>query len=102
MEFRLGSKVPVALGMRYGRPSIRSALEELRDSGVRRILVLPMYPQYSATTTASIFDAVTSELRNWRWLPELRFINHFHDSCPHGTGQWIATIGGAMGAGSHT
>ena len=79
LEFRLGSKVPVALGMRYGKPSIRSALEELRDGGVRRILVLPMYPQYSATTTASIFDAVSSELRGWRWLPELRFINHFHD-----------------------
>lgn len=76
---RFGSEVPVALGMRYGNPSIQSALQELRAADVRQILVLPMYPQYSATTTASIFDAVTSELRNWRWLPELRFINHFHD-----------------------
>lgn len=76
---RFGTRVPVALGMRYGNPSIRSALEELRDAGVRRILVLPLYPQYSATTTASIFDAVTTELRGWRWLPELRFINHYHD-----------------------
>ncbi|MCB1802508.1 MAG: ferrochelatase, partial [Gammaproteobacteria bacterium] len=76
---RFGTPVPVALGMRYGNPSIRSALEELRDAGVRRILVLPLYPQYSATTTASIFDAVTTELRGWRWLPELRFINHYHD-----------------------
>ena len=76
---RFGCAVPIALGMRYGNPSIRSALEQLRDAGVRRLLVLPMYPQYSATTTASIFDAVSSELRGWRWLPELRFINHFHD-----------------------
>ena len=38
-----------------------------------------MYPQYSATTTASVFDAVTAELRSWRWLPELRFVNHYHD-----------------------
>lgn len=76
---RFGSDLPVALGMRYGRPSIRSALQELRDAGARRILVLPMYPQYSATTTASIFDAITAELRHWRWIPELRFINHFHD-----------------------
>lgn len=75
----LGHEVPVALGMRYGSPSIRSALEQLRDAGSRRILVLPMYPQYSATTTASIFDAVTAELRHWRWLPEMRFVNHFHD-----------------------
>ena len=59
LEQRSGDEVPVALGMRYGNPSIRSALEELRDAGARRILVLPMYPQYSATTTASIFDAVT-------------------------------------------
>jgi ferrochelatase len=69
----------VALGMRYGNPSIRQGLEELRDQGARRVLVLPLYPQYSATTTASIFDAVTAELRRWRWLPELRFINHYHD-----------------------
>ena len=74
-----GSEVPVALGMRYGNPSIRSALEELRDVNVRRILVLALYPQYSGTTTASIFDAVTEELRSWRWLPELRFVNHYHD-----------------------
>ena len=74
-----GDEVPVALGMRYGNPSIRSALEELRDANARRILVLGLYPQYSATTTASIFDAVTAELRRWRWLPELRFVNHYHD-----------------------
>lgn len=76
---RFGCDVPVALGMRYGNPSISSALAELRDANARRILVLPLYPQYSATTTASIFDAVTAELRHWRWLPELRFVNHYHD-----------------------
>jgi ferrochelatase len=74
-----GREIPVALGMRYGKPSIRMALEELRDANVRRVLVLALYPQYSATTTASIFDAVTAELRGWRWLPELRFVNHYHD-----------------------
>ncbi len=71
--------MPVVLAMRYGNPSIAAGLEELRASGVRRLLVLPLYPQYSATTTASIFDAVTEQLRNWRWLPELRFVNHYHD-----------------------
>lgn len=64
---RLG--VPVALGMRYGNPSIASALEELRGCG--RVVVLPLYPQYSATTTASTFDAVTDALRRWRDIPEL-------------------------------
>ena len=76
---RLGDAVPIALAMRYGSPSIEAGLEELRDAGARRILVLPLYPQYSATTTASIFDAVADALRKWRWLPELRFINHYHD-----------------------
>jgi ferrochelatase len=54
-------------------------LGELRAANVRRLLVLPLYPQYSATTTASTFDAVTRELSRWRWIPELRFINQYHD-----------------------
>lgn len=69
----------VALGMRYGTPSIREALEQLRAADVRRILVFPLYPQYSASTTASTFDAVAQVLKTWRWLPELRMINHYHD-----------------------
>lgn len=69
----------VALGMSYGSPSIASALAELRRQGARRLLVLPLYPQYSATTTASVFDRVTRELQQWRWIPELRFINGWHD-----------------------
>lgn len=71
--------VKVVLAMRYGNPSIAAGLESLRQAGARRILVLPLYPQYSATTTASTFDAVTAELRRWRWLPEVRFVNHYHD-----------------------
>ncbi len=76
---RHGADVVVALGMRYGKPSIREALESLDAAGCRRLLVLPLYPQYSATTTASIFDAVTTELHRWRWIPELRFVNQYHD-----------------------
>lgn len=71
--------VHVAVGMRYGNPSIASALRELRAAGARRILVLPLYPQYSAATTASTFDAVAKEFATWRWLPELRMIQHYHD-----------------------
>jgi ferrochelatase len=77
---RLSVPVEVTLAMRYGNPSIIDGLDALRKAGARRVLVLPLYPQYSATTTASIFDAVTCELRRWRWLPELRFINHYHDN----------------------
>lgn len=69
----------VDLAMRYGKPSIKDGLQALRKAGARRLLVLPMYPQYSATTTASVFDEVTNTLQNWRWLPDLRIINHYHD-----------------------
>lgn len=67
------------LGMRYGNPSIASALQKLQQAGIQRLLVLPLYPQYSATTTASTFDAVSAELKRWRWMPELRMITHYHD-----------------------
>jgi len=69
----------VVLGMSYGSPGIPAALEELRRAGVRRLVVLPLYPQYSCTTTASVFDRVTSLLQRWRWVPELRFIGNYHD-----------------------
>ncbi|WP_177419567.1 ferrochelatase [endosymbiont of Lamellibrachia barhami] len=74
---RFGSKVKVVLAMRYGNPSIAQGLEVLRCENAERILILPLYPQYSATTTASTFDAVTTELQHWRRLPELRFINRY-------------------------
>ena len=72
-----GDRVQVELAMTYGNPSIRDALERLRHAGVQRLLVLPMYPQYSATTTASIFERVTAELSRWRWIPELRMVNQY-------------------------
>lgn len=64
--------------MRYGGPTIRGVLRELARENVRRVLVLPLFPQYSATTTASVFDAVGRELSGWRWLPELRFVADYH------------------------
>lgn len=79
LQTRLGEHVPVALGMRYGSPSIASALDELLARGARRIAVLPLYPQYSATTTATVFEAVVDHVRPMRWLPELRFVNGYHD-----------------------
>jgi ferrochelatase len=79
LKTRCPGPVRVALGMRYGNPSIGSALEELRDAGARRLLVLPLYPQYCAATTASTMDAVSDVLRTWRWLPELRTVMSYHD-----------------------
>lgn len=65
------------LAMRYGQPSIPTVMRELAALGMRRLLVLPLYPQYSATTTASVFDAVVDELKTWRWWPELRLIGDY-------------------------
>ena len=69
----------VELGMRYGAPSIASALDKLAAQGCDRILVLPLYPQYSASTTASAFDAVLAHVRRLRRVPGLRFLDTFHD-----------------------
>lgn len=76
---KAGSNVLVRHAMRYGNPSIASQLDALKAEGATRILVLPLYPQYSATTTASVFDAVYSWAARTRNVPELRFVNHYHD-----------------------
>jgi ferrochelatase len=74
-----GHDVVVACAMRYGNPSIPSVMQALRRQGVERILVLPMYPQYSGTTTATAFDEVFRVLGEMRNQPELRIVKHFHD-----------------------
>jgi protoporphyrin/coproporphyrin ferrochelatase len=74
-----GHPVLVRVAMRYGGASIGQALTELKTLGVTRVLVLPLYPQYSGTTTASVIDAVCAWTRRTRTIPELRFINHYHD-----------------------
>ena len=74
-----GHHVQVRYAMRYGNPSIASQLELLKELGVTRVLIMPAYPQYSATTTASVFDAVYTWAAKVRRLPEFRFVNHYHD-----------------------
>lgn len=74
-----GDKVVVELGMRYGKPSIETALQRLAEKNTRKVLVLPMYPQYSATTTASITDAVYQVMAKWRVNPALRTITEYCD-----------------------
>jgi ferrochelatase len=79
LRSRFGSPIHVALGMRYGNPSLASALDELIAKGCRRILLFPLYPQYAAATTASTLDAVAAALLRRRWVPELRTIHSYHD-----------------------
>ncbi len=74
-----GHRVAVRYAMRYGQPSIASQLDALKAGGATRILILPAYPQYSGTSTASVFDAVYSWAAKIRRIPELRFVNNYHD-----------------------
>jgi ferrochelatase len=74
-----GHRVQVRYAMRYGSPSIASQLDALKAAGATRVLVLPAYPQYSGTTTASVVDDVNAWARRVRHVPELRFVNRYHD-----------------------
>ncbi|MAA94845.1 MULTISPECIES: ferrochelatase [unclassified Arsukibacterium] len=72
--------VVVDFAMRYGNPSFSSVLDKMFAKGVRKILVLPLYPQYSASTSGSTFDELANDFTRRRWLPDLRFISHYHDN----------------------
>ncbi len=72
-----GIDADVRMAMRYGAPSVADVLDRWHAEGLRRLLVLPLYPQYSATTTASVFDAVYAAVQRWRWQPELRLITDY-------------------------
>ncbi len=71
--------IPVALGMSYGNPSILSALQSLMEQGVLEVVVLPLYPQYSSTTTAAVSDALTLAFKQMAEIPAYRFIRDYHD-----------------------
>lgn len=77
---KLSSPFEVALGMRYGEPSIASVLRQMRQRGVTRLLVLPLFPQYSLATTASIQDAVLDSARDWLSAVDLRLIKSYHQN----------------------
>ncbi len=80
LSSRLSGATHVELGMSYGNPSIEQALESMYPQYIRRLLVLPLYPQYSGPSTGSVFNTVTTALQRRRWVPEMHFINHYHDS----------------------
>jgi ferrochelatase len=79
MAREYGDRVIVDFAMRYGAPSISAALQGMMQRGVRKLLVLPLYPQYSGATTGSTFDALAADFTRRRWIPELRFVTHYHD-----------------------
>ena len=73
--------------MRYGNPAVAGAMDRLRDAGCDRILVVPLYPQYAASTTASAMDAVYAHAQTARRMPALRAVDCFHDD-PATSGRW--------------
>ena len=70
-------KIIVDFAMRYGNPSIKSRLNKLKEQGCERIIILPLYPQYAAATTATVCDEVYRSLMNMRWQPSLQIIPHY-------------------------
>ncbi len=72
-------QIVVEIGMRYGNPSIASGIEKLRAAGAASIIVLPLYPQYAASTTGSTYDAVARHIMRMRRVPEITLMNSFHD-----------------------
>ena len=79
IEGQFGENVVVDYAMRYGNPSIEDKLKALTEKGCDRVLVAPLYPQYSAATTATVFDEVARVLKEMRWQPALRFLPPYHD-----------------------
>lgn len=80
LQDRLGDAVLVDWAMRYGTPAIGNRLQALKDAGCERILVAPLYPQYSAATTATVVDKAADKLRTMRWQPSLRTLPPYHDN----------------------
>lgn len=87
----LGAEAKVELAMRYGQPSVVEGLRRLREHGVEQLLILPMYPQYSLTTTETVIDAVTAGLRELAWYPETDTIRQYFDHPG-----WAASVAGSI------
>ena len=77
---RIGKdNIQVELGMRYGNPSLESALEKFKKNNVMKLLVIPLYPQAGSPTSSSTFDGIANVFSRWSWLPNIRFVNGYHD-----------------------
>ena len=79
LKLRACEKYEVELAMRYGNPSIESGLLKLKNKNCRKLIIIPMFPQYSGTTTGSVFDEVARIMSKWRWVPSISFVSSYHD-----------------------
>jgi protoporphyrin/coproporphyrin ferrochelatase len=83
LQSRFGSQVTVDWAMRYGTPDIASRIAKLKSAGCDRILIAPLYPQYSGATTATVIDAVSTALGKMRWQPAIRTLPPYFDDPMH-------------------
>ena len=80
LEKKISHKnITIELGMRYGNPSIKSALDKFKDANIMNVLVIPLYPQAGSPTSSSTLDKVNEVLKQWPWVPNIRFLNGYHD-----------------------
>lgn len=83
LQRRLGDGIVVSYGMRYGNPALGAEIQRLKDAGCERILIAPLYPQYSGATTATVADAIGTKLATMRWQPALRSLPPYYDDPLH-------------------
>jgi len=83
LKSEFAGQVRVCLAMTYGEPALPRVIRGLVDDGIRRVLVLPLYPQYSATSTGAVLDALADTIKGLRWPPELRTVGDYHDQSAH-------------------
>ena len=76
---RSGDRVQVDMAMCYGEPAIPTRMAQLRQQGINRFLIVPLYPQYSSASTGAVFDAMARALLRWRHVPEVHYLDHYHD-----------------------
>lgn len=93
LQARMGSSVRVDWAMRYGNPGVASRIEAMKSAGIDRILLAPLYPQYSGATTATVVDAAGDALKAMRWQPALRTLPPYHDDPAH-----VAALAADLGA----
>jgi ferrochelatase len=79
LQMRIGEGYHVFNAMRYGSPGLDNALEVIKYQNYKKIILLPLFPQYASATTGSVFQFVLSRISSWNTFPELHFIDHFHD-----------------------
>jgi len=87
LSARLRGHAVVSAGMRYGEPSIAAALADFHSQGIQKLVVLPLYPQFSSTTTPSVFDAVDVALQTMHWQPDQHRVEHYYQHP-----QWIKAV----------